>query len=182
MRRIALTAFTERPRQQSRSLTPPNAGANRSSSDRLWCASCYDHAARINQPEESFMTETTAATDVPNVDVPNVDVPNVDVPNVEERKQLLEGVVTSLLDELKKGTGDKDRRRQVEEWMRTLAEKYPEFRVEVGLRDYYAAEAKRLRADFDKCSELSEKLALGRQVESFLDRASEYERRIADRQ
>ena len=67
--------------------------------------------------------------------------------------------MTSLLDDLKKGIGDKDRRRQVEEWMRTLAEKYPEFHIEVGLRDYYLAEAERLRADFDKATELNEKLA-----------------------
>ena len=65
--------------------------------------------------------------------------------------QILSGVVTTLLDDLKSGNGDKDRRRQVEEWMRTLAEKYPEFKIEVGLRDYYLAEAaaaaRRLRQD-----------------------------------
>jgi hypothetical protein len=82
---------------------------------------------------------------------------------------------------MKKGTGDKDRRRQVEEWMRTLAEKYPEFKIEAGLRDYYLAEAHRLRGDFDKAAELTDKLSLGRAIESFLDRAAEYERRIADR-
>jgi hypothetical protein len=71
-------------------------------------------------------------------------------------------------------------RRQVEEWMRTLAEKYPEFKIEVGLRDYYLAEAARLRADFDKTPELSEKLSLGRAIESFLDRAADYDRRISD--
>ena len=98
-----------------------------------------------------------------------------------QKQQILSGVVTALLDDLKNGTGDKDRRRQVEEWMRTLAEKYPEFKIEVGLRDYYLAEAERLRGDFDKASELSEKLMLGRNIESFLDRAAEYERRIADR-
>ena len=89
--------------------------------------------------------------------------------------------MTTLLDDLKSGNGDKDRRRQVEEWMRTLAEKYPEFKIETGLRDYYLAEAERLRADFDKATELSEKLLLGRNIESFLDRAAEYDRRIADR-
>ena len=98
-----------------------------------------------------------------------------------QKQQILSGVVTALLDDLKNGTGDKDRRRQVEEWMRTLAEKYPEFKIEVGLRDYYLAEAERLRGDFDKASELSEKLMLGRNIESFLDRAAEYERRIGDR-
>lgn len=99
----------------------------------------------------------------------------------EQRMQILSGVVTTLLEELKSGNGDKDRRRQVEEWMRTLAEKYPEFKIEIGLRDYYLAEAERLRADFDKTPELSEKLGLGRSIESFLDRAAEYDRRITDK-
>jgi len=99
----------------------------------------------------------------------------------EQRQQLLGGIVTALVDDLKKGVGDKDRRRQVEEWLRTLSEKYPEFHIEVGLRDYYVAEAERLRADFDKASELAEKLTLGRSVESFLDRAAEYDRRIAEK-
>src|SRR5450759_4585324 len=99
----------------------------------------------------------------------------------DQKHQILSGVVKTLLDDLKSGNGDKDRRRQVEEWMRTLAEKYPEFKIEVGLRDYYVAEAERLRGDFDKASELSEKLVLGRNIESFLDRAAEYDRRISDR-
>jgi hypothetical protein len=99
----------------------------------------------------------------------------------QQRLQILSGVVTNLLSELKSGVGDKDRRRQVEEWMRTLAEKYPEFAVEAGLRDYYLAEATRLRAEFDKSSDLTEKLGLGRSIESFLDRAAEYDRRIKDR-
>jgi hypothetical protein len=98
-----------------------------------------------------------------------------------QKQQILSGVVTTLLDDLKNGNGDKDRRRQVEEWMRTLAEKYPEFKIETGLRDYYLAEAERLRADFDKATELSEKLVLGRNIESFLDRAAEYDRRINDK-
>ena len=98
-----------------------------------------------------------------------------------QRLSILSGVVTNLLSELKSGVGDKDRRRQVEEWMRTLAEKYPEFHVEAGLRDYYLAEATRLRAEFDKSSDLTEKLGLGRSIESFLDRAAEYDRRIRDR-
>ncbi len=98
-----------------------------------------------------------------------------------QRTQILSGVVQTLLSELKAGNGDKDRRRQVEEWMRTLADKYPEFQIELGLRDYYLAEAERLRADFDKSAELSEKLVLGRSIESFLDRAAEYDRRIASR-
>ncbi len=99
----------------------------------------------------------------------------------DQRTQILSGVVTTLLDDLKKGAGDKDRRRQVEEWMRTLAEKYPEFQIENGLRDYYLAEAERLRADFEKAAELNEKLALGRSIEGFLDRAADYARRIAER-
>jgi hypothetical protein len=100
---------------------------------------------------------------------------------LSQRMQILSGVVQTLISDLKSGTGDKDRRRQVEEWMRTLAEKYPEFKIEVGLRDYYLAEAQRLRDDFDKSTELTEKLALGRSIESFLDRAADYDRRIAER-
>jgi hypothetical protein len=103
-------------------------------------------------------------------------------PDTEQnRLSLLRGVVESLLEDLRQGTGDKDRRRQVEEWMRTLSEKYPEFHIENGLRDYYLAEAQRLCADFDKASELAEKLNLGRQIESFLDRAAEYHRRIEEK-
>lgn len=99
----------------------------------------------------------------------------------QQRMSILSGVVTTLLNDLKSGAGDKDRRRQVEEWMRTLAEKYPEFKIEAGLRDYYLAEAERLSGDFEKSAELTEKLALGRSIESFLDRAAEYDRRIAER-
>ena len=99
----------------------------------------------------------------------------------QQRTQILSGVVQTLLSDLKSGNGDRDRRRQVEEWMRTLAEKYPEFKIEVGLRDYYLAEAERLRGDFDKSAELTEKLALGRSIESLLDRAAEYDRRISER-
>jgi hypothetical protein len=99
----------------------------------------------------------------------------------DHRLEILQGVVETLLADLKNGTGDKDRRRQVEEWMRTLAEKYPEFKIETGLRDYYLAEAERLRDDFGKSAELSEKLTLARSIESFLDRAADYDRRIAER-
>src|SRR3954454_13481164 len=99
----------------------------------------------------------------------------------DQRTQILSGVVKTLLDDLKNGAGDKDRRRQVEEWMRTLAEKYPEFNIETGLRDYYLAEAQRLRSEFDKAAELTEKLSLGRNIEAFLDRAADYERRIAEK-
>src|SRR5712671_6864773 len=98
-----------------------------------------------------------------------------------QRQELLRGVVDSLLNDLKNGSGDKDRRRQVEEWMRTLAEKYPEFQIESGLRDYYLAEAERLRIDFEKATELNEKLALGRSIEGFLDRAADYAKRIAEK-
>ena len=41
----------------------------------------------------------------------------------EQKQQILSAVVSTLLEDLKSGNGDKDRRRQVEEWMRTLAEK-----------------------------------------------------------
>lgn len=99
----------------------------------------------------------------------------------DQRTQILSGVVATLIEDLKKGAGDKDRRRQVEEWMRTLAEKYPEFQIETGLRDYYLAEAERLRLDFEKAEELNEKLALGRSIEGFLDRAADYAKRIAEK-
>jgi hypothetical protein len=99
----------------------------------------------------------------------------------DQRHQILSGVVDALLRDLKEGNGDKDRRRQVEEWMRSLAEKYPEFKIEVGLRDYYLAEADRLRSEFTKATDLTEKLSLGRHIEAFLDRAAEYDRRIAER-
>lgn len=99
----------------------------------------------------------------------------------EQRLQILSAVVTTLLTDLKDGNGDKDRRRQVEEWMRGLAEKYPEFKIETGLRDYYLAEAARLRGDFDKATDMAEKLTLGRNIESFLDRAADYDRRVAER-
>jgi hypothetical protein len=99
----------------------------------------------------------------------------------DQRTQILSGVVKTLIEDLKKGAGDKDRRRQVEEWMRLLAEKYPEFQIESGLRDYYLAEAERLRLDFEKAVELNEKLALGRSIEGFLDRAAEYAKRIAEK-
>jgi hypothetical protein len=102
-------------------------------------------------------------------------------PIQEQRSQILSVVVTTLLADLKSGAGDKDRRRQVEEWMRTLAEKYPEFKIEVGLRDYYLAEAERLRDDFQKAADLTEKLSLGRSIESFLDRAADYDRRIREK-
>jgi len=102
-------------------------------------------------------------------------------PVKDQRQYILSGVVDTLLGDLKKGDGDRDRRRQVEEWMRTLAEKYPEFKIEVGLRDYYLAEAQRLRTEFDKAADLTEKLSLGRNIETFLDRAAEYDRRITDR-
>src|SRR5436309_3619496 len=102
-------------------------------------------------------------------------------PVSEKRQDVLRGVVTALLTDLKNGTGDKDRRRQVEEWLRGLAEKYPEFGIESGLRDYYLAEALRLREEFEKSSDLGEKLGLGRSIEAFLDRAAEYDRRIAEK-
>ena len=104
-----------------------------------------------------------------------------ELPVTEKRQEVLRGVVSTLIEDLKNGTGDKDRRRQVEEWLRGLAEKYPEFAIESGLRDYYLAEAQRLRGDFEKASDLAEKLGLGRSIEAFLDRAADYDRRIAER-
>lgn len=99
----------------------------------------------------------------------------------QQKQQTLSSVVKTLLNDLKSGAGDKDRRRQVEEWMRTLAEKYPEFDIESGLRDYYLAEAGRLRTDFDKAADITEKLALARSIESFLDRAADYNRRVKEK-
>lgn len=104
-----------------------------------------------------------------------------DQPTASPRLELLAGVVQSLLADLKNGAGDKDRRRQAEEWMRVLAEKYPEFDIESGLRDYYLAEATRMRGDFDKSADIAEKISLGRAIESFLDRASEVDRKLAER-
>ena len=94
-----------------------------------------------------------------------------EVPIGEQKQEVLRGVVTSLLEDLKNGNGDKDRRRQVEEWLRGLAEKYPEFQIESGLRDYYLAEAQRLRAEFEKTTDIAAKLGLARAIEGFLDRA-----------
>src|SRR5882762_9168367 len=104
-----------------------------------------------------------------------------DAPLGEQKQEVLGGVVISLLADLKSGGGDKDRRRQVEEWLRGLAEKYPEFKIESGLRDYYLAEAQRLRAEFEKSADIAERLGLARAIEGFLDRAAEYERRVAEK-
>jgi hypothetical protein len=93
----------------------------------------------------------------------------------------LREIVERLLADLKSLAGERDKRRQVEEWMRALADKYPSFPIAEGLRDYYLAEAQKLRGDFDSSSDLSERLALGRTIESFLDRAAEAQRRISER-
>lgn len=95
----------------------------------------------------------------------------------KESAETLRIVVETLLLELRNGAGDRDKRRPVEEWMKSLAEKYPEFSIENGLREYYLAEAERLRVDFDKAPDLTEKLNLGRTIELFLDKASEIARR-----
>jgi hypothetical protein len=120
-----------------------------------------------------LMTERKTAEDAPAA-------PPAPKPR-DTRLDLLRGVVDDLVAQLKSGSGDRDRRRQVEEWLRTLADKYPEFGIETGLRDYYVAEATRLRRDFDEVTELAEKLSIGRLVEGFLDRAAEYDRRISSR-
>ncbi|HEY5610354.1 MAG TPA: hypothetical protein VIL97_04040 [Thermoanaerobaculia bacterium] len=95
--------------------------------------------------------------------------------------EILRGVVERLLKDLQDGAGDRDKRRQVEEWMRSLADKFPEFRVDQGLRDYYLAEAKRLRDDFEKANDIIEKVAIGRSMEGYLDRASESEKKMTER-
>ncbi len=87
--------------------------------------------------------------------------------------ETLKGVVDALLEDLRNGTGDRDKRRHVEEWMRTLADKYPEFKIETGLREYYLAEAGRLREEFVSASDLAERLAVGRSVEAYLEKAAE---------
>ncbi|MGA7615640.1 MAG: hypothetical protein WBX15_10735 [Thermoanaerobaculia bacterium] len=93
-----------------------------------------------------------------------------------KRQSVLKDVVDDLLRNLQEGVGDKEKRKQVEEWLRSLADKYPEFSIGEGLREYYLAEAGRLRKEFDSASDLTEKLAVGRMVESFLDRAAEFDR------
>lgn len=97
---------------------------------------------------------------------------------MEQDRPMLAEVVAKLLDDLKNGAGDRDKRRQVEDWMKVLSDKYPEFRIHEGLRDYYLAEAGRLREEFESSSDLAQRLAIGRGVEMFLDRAAEMSRRI----
>src|SRR5260221_14532908 len=75
------------------------------------------------------------------------------------RLQLLSGVMDRLLGDLKTGAGYKDTWRQVEEWMRSLSEKYPEFPSKAGRLGYYLAEAERLRGVFDKAAAPPGKLA-----------------------
>jgi len=93
--------------------------------------------------------------------------------------QLLHELVNELLRSLREGEGDADKRRQVEEWLRLVSDKYPDFKIESGLRDYYLAEAGRYRAEFDKADDLTQKLALGRAVESYLDKAVDYAARAS---
>ncbi|MBI2215432.1 MAG: hypothetical protein HYU52_17420 [Acidobacteria bacterium] len=91
--------------------------------------------------------------------------------------EALKGVVDALLDELRRGSGDREKRRQVEEWMKALADKYPEFGIDAGLRAYYLAEAERLREEFGRVTDLGDKLTIGRTVEAYLDKAGELSRR-----
>ncbi len=92
-------------------------------------------------------------------------------------EKLLRGLIDKLIDDLKSGVGDRDGRGQVDGWLKALAEKYPESAIDGGLRDYYIEEARRLRSEFDSSDDLEEKLNLGRLVESFLEKASEIDRR-----
>lgn len=91
----------------------------------------------------------------------------------------LEGVVRDLLEDLKSGKGDGDERRRVEDWLRALSDKYPEFEIQSGLRDYYLAEADRLSKAFTSTGELVERLSLGRSIEGYLEKAAEIDRRLA---
>ncbi len=97
-------------------------------------------------------------------------------------EELLRGLIGRLVEDLKKGEGDSDKRRQVEEWLRSLSEKYPEFSIEQGLRDYYLAEAARFKAQFDENADLIERLNLGRSVETYLEKAAEIDRRARENQ
>ena len=91
--------------------------------------------------------------------------------------EILRGVVEHLLAELKAGAGDREKRRYVEEWLRSLAEKFPEFTIGDGLRAYYLAEAERLRKEFDAAGDLTEMLGIGRSIEMYLDKAADFARR-----
>ena len=90
---------------------------------------------------------------------------------------VLEGVISTLLADLETGAGDENRRRQAEEWLRALRDKYPTLGIDAGLRAYYLAEAKRLKDKFDSTEDLSDKLALGRSIEGYLERALEVDNR-----
>jgi len=105
------------------------------------------------------------------------DIPETQGSEPRGEDGVLQGLVSRLLDDLRRGEGEPEERREVEEWLRALAEKYPEFRIEGGLRDYYIAEAGRLRDKFDSSADLVEKLNLGRSIEAFLERATEIARR-----
>lgn len=89
----------------------------------------------------------------------------------------LDLVVHDLLEDLKAGKDEGDDRRQVEDWLRALADKYPEFEIDSGLRDYYLAEAARLRDAFASTEDLQDRLALGRSIEGYLEKASEIDRK-----
>jgi hypothetical protein len=93
----------------------------------------------------------------------------------------LRPVVRRMLEDLIAGAGDKDKRRQVEEWLRNLSDKFPAFDIQGGLREYYLAEAERLIAEFERASDLTEKLGFARSIESFLDKAAEVDRRLTDK-
>ncbi|MBW3670462.1 MAG: hypothetical protein KY432_02185 [Acidobacteria bacterium] len=90
----------------------------------------------------------------------------------------LEGVVKDLLEDLKSGKGDGDERRRVEDWLRALSDKYPEFEIQSGLRDYYLAEADRLRDAFASTTQLVERLSLGRSIEGYLEKSAEIDRKL----
>jgi len=99
-----------------------------------------------------------------------------ETPSIKQKSdEMLRSMIRSVLDDLRNGAGDRDKRRQAEDWLKGLAEKYPAFAIRPGLREYYLAEAGRLRQEFDQTEDLTERLNLGRQMESFLEKANDIE-------
>lgn len=90
-------------------------------------------------------------------------------------KSLLGQVAAGLIEDLKRGAGDEQKRRQAEDWLKGLADKQPSLDIATGLREYYLAEAERLRDQFTQADDLGRRLDVGRSIESFLEKAHEIE-------